>query len=79
MVRCFMNKTRIGTGWHLYEENKKMYHLWETHRCSFLVKLRPFCGEFLALAMKDFEVHFNTAATKGYASLIVKILKHDVL
>ena len=63
----------------MYEENKRLYHVWDGNRCTFLVKMRPFCGEFLALAMRDFEVHFNTAAAKGYASLIVEVLKAEVL
>ena len=66
-VQAFLHKHPIGSGMHLFDPHKRIYHVWEGTRCSFLVKLRPFCGEFLRIAMSDFEVHFNTAAAKSYA------------
>ena len=45
---------------------------------SFLVKLRPFCKEFLEKAMTDYKIYFYTAAQSGYAKKILEILKLEM-
>ena len=64
---------------HVLDQTKSMYHIWESGLFSHRVKLRPFCAEFLKLAMNDFEVHFNTAATRLYGIRIIHLLKAEIL
>ena len=66
-------------GIHQIDKSKSSYHIWEPRKFTHRVKLRPFCAEFLATAMKDFEVHFNTAATRLYGVRIIQVLKQELL
>lgn len=64
---------------HVLDPLKSLYHIWETGLFSHRTKLRPFCAEFLKAAMHDFEVHFNTAATRLYGLRIIDVLKAELL
>ena len=66
-------------GFHILDETKSLYHIWEPRFCSHRVKLPPFCAVFLQAAMADFEVHFNTAATRAYGIRILEVLKAELL
>lgn len=66
-------------GIHILDESKSLYHIWEPRLFSHRVKLRPFCGIFLKAAMENFEVHFNTAATRKYGIRILQVLKAELL
>ena len=66
-------------GFHLLDKGKSLYHIWEPKLFSHRCKLRPFCAEFLRAAMGDFEVHFNTAATRHYGIRILEVLKAELL
>jgi len=59
-----------------------IYHIWQhpghTGGFSYLIKLRPFCKEFLMHAMVDYDIHFYTAATRRYGEFILELLKHEV-
>lgn len=43
-----------------------------------MVKLRPFCAEFLVEAMRSYEVYFYTAGTRPYGLQILDILKLEL-
>lgn len=60
------------------DKAKSIYHIWEPGQFSHRCKLRPFCAEFLMKAMEDFEVHFNTAATRTYGLRIIEALKAEI-
>jgi hypothetical protein len=64
---------------HVLDPLKSLYHIWESGLFSHRTKLRPFCAEFLKAAMEDFEVHFNTAATRIYGQRIIQVLKEELL
>mmetsp|Transcript_823 Transcript_823/g.1242 ORF Transcript_823/g.1242 Transcript_823/m.1242 type:complete len:101 (+) Transcript_823:551-853(+) len=72
-------KGLLNGGIHVLEPAKSMYHIWEPDMFSHRCKLRPFCAEFLHYAMLDFEVHFNTAATRLYGLRIIEVLKAEIL
>ena len=50
----------------LIDKLKRKYRIieWHPRPFSYVVKLRPFCAEFLVQALKNYEIHFNTAATR---------------
>jgi hypothetical protein len=65
---------------------KSVYHIWQNagssdikNKFSFLVKLRPFCKEFLTMSMVDYDIHFYTAATRRYGEFCIEILKHELM
>ena len=64
---------------HVLDPLKSLYHIWETGLFSHRTKLRPFCAEFLKAAMEDYEVHFNTAATRLYGLRIIDVLKTELM
>ena len=66
-------------GVHVMDPSKSLYHIWEPNKFTHRCKLRPFCAEFLTAAMRDFEVHFNTAATRLYGIKIIQVLKEELL
>ena len=70
---------QLPGGIHVLDPLKSLYHIWETGLFSHRTKLRPFCAEFLKAAMDDFEVHFNTAATRLYGLRIIEVLKAELL
>ena len=72
-------RERLG-GWRVFDKLKSKYHISEFNPCpfSFMVKLRPFCAEFLIKAMSSYEIHFNTAATRRYGHRILEVLKYEV-
>ena len=80
LMRAWRKRKLVETGgFHLLDEGKSLYHIWEPRLFSHRVKLRPFCGVFLKAAMRDFEVHFNTAATRNYGIRILEVLKAELL
>ena len=72
-------RQHVGGGVHLVDKAKSVYHIWEPGQFSYRCKLRPFCAEFLMKAMEDFEIHFNTAATRTYGLRIIEALKAEIL
>ena len=64
---------------HVIDPTKSLYHIWEEGLFSHRCKLRPFCALFLKAAMADFEVHFNTAATRLYGQRVIEVLKAELL
>ena len=69
---------RKSYGYKLVDPDRSIYHIWQPHQFSYFVKLRPFCAEFLIQSMKNYEIHFNTAATRYYGVMILSVLKHEV-
>lgn len=53
------------------DPQKSIYHLFKRGSFSYQTKLRPFCAEFLLEALSKFEIHFNTAATRLYGTLVL--------
>ena len=73
-------KHRPVAGMHIIDETKSLYHIYDpVQRWSKRVKLRPFCVDFLIEAMRDYEIHWNTAATRPYGIRIIEVLKAAVL
>ena len=65
LMRAFRKRKLVESGgFHVLDAAKSLYHMWEPRLFSVRVKLRPFCAVFLKAAMRDYEVHFNTAATR---------------
>ena len=68
---------RSGLG--VYDPIRSWYHMWcPEAKFSFLVKLRPFCKEFLEEAMNNYKIYFYTAAQSGYAKKVLEILKLEM-
>ena len=80
IMRAMRKRKMVESGgFHLLDESKSLYHIWEPRLFSHRCKLRPFCGPFLKAAMRDFEVHFNTAATRLYGIRILEVLKAELM
>ena len=81
LMRALRKRSKMmeSGGFHLLDEAKSLYHMWEPRLFSVRVKLRPFCAVFLKAAMRDYEVHFNTAATRCYGIRILEVLKAELL
>jgi hypothetical protein len=79
MLSLKSRRHKANAGIHIVDETKSIYHIYEPRQWSHRVKLRPFCAEFLIAAMQDFEVHWNTAATRAYGLRIIQVLKSEVL
>lgn len=62
----------------VYDAEKSKYHIWWPYQFSYIVKLRPFCAEFLMQAMHNYEIHFNTAATRSYGEMILRVIKYEI-
>ena len=76
--RSSASHAQVTGGAHVIDRNKSIYHIWEPGQFTHKTKLRPFCAEFLMKAMEDFEVHFNTAATRTYGSRVIQVLKMEI-
>ena len=80
LMRAVRKRKMVESGgFHILDEAKSLYHMWEPRLFSVRVKLRPFCAVFLKAAMRDYEVHFNTAATRCYGIRILEVLKAELL
>ena len=73
------------SGIQLVDSVRSIYHVWnglvrdnKINRFSFLIKLRPFCKEFLLDAMKNYDLYFYTAATRKYGEFCLKIFKVEL-
>lgn len=68
--RCFRE-----TGISVFDSLKGKYHMWQPGQYSYLIKVRPFCADFLLSAIEKFKVYFYTAAKLNYAQQVLKVLK----
>ena len=59
-------------------EELSLYHIW-TESFSYLIKLRPFCAEFLNEMLDQYNIIFYTAAKRTYGILVLECLKKEML